>query len=168
MKQTVPPNFNSVADARVKQAFVGPPETTEWIQPGTKLYKWTKSIFSSTGISPWWLFLEPRVLASGKRCPGLRERQQYANRLGLSDRNYHQVRAGVTKQWNPMTRPIAIMVMNGAWGYIGKAAGQLEDNTIPGVFLIAGEYQVWIPGLKTADICQISVVPYMLPTQNPK
>jgi hypothetical protein len=163
MAQTGPPNFDSVADAAVKRAFLGRPETTEWIQSGTKLYKWTKSIASSKGITPWWLFLEPRVLANGRRCPGLRERQEYARRLGVSDRNYHRVRAGVTKQWNPMTRPIAIMLTSGMWGYVGKAAGQLEDGAFPGVFLIAGEYQAWIPGLKAADICQISVVPYIIP-----
>ena len=97
------------------------------------------------------------------RFDGLKERQTYAKRLSASDRDYHRVRAGVTRQWNPMTHPIGIMLQSAAWGYIGKAAGQLEDESVPNVFLIAGDYQLWIPGLKASDISQISVLPYLAP-----
>lgn len=162
MSSDRPPDFNVIADDEAKSAFFRPgPECIQLLPAGTKLYKWSKTIVGRTGITPWWFFLEPRILPNGVRCDGLREKQEYANRLSMNDRDYHRVRAAVTMQWNPMTHPIAVQLNNSAWGYIGKAAGQLEDNTISDVFLIGGDYQVWIPGLKAADLTQISVLPYL-------
>ena len=157
-----PLDFNQIADAQVKRAFLGKgPECVVTLTPGTKLYKWSKSLLGKNGISPWWLLLESRILPNSKRFDGLKERQEYARRLSVADRDYHRVRAGVTRQWNPMTRPIAIQLNNAAWAYVGKAAGQLEDDDIPDVYLIAGDYQLWIPGLKAVDVKQISIVPYL-------
>lgn len=162
MNPSQPPDFNAIANDEVKNAFVGhAPACVEWLEPGTRLYKWTKSITGRNGISPWWFFLEARTLPDGTPCGGLRERQEFARRLNVHDRDYHRVRAGVTSQWNPMTRPVAIRLNNGAWGYIGKAAGQLQDETVSNVVLIAGDCQVWIPGLKAADVTQISILPYL-------
>lgn len=159
-----PPNFDAVADAGTKRAFVhGRPEAVEWLTPGTKLFKWTKSVTTARGVSPWWQFLESRRLVTGSVCSGLREMQTYARRLQAQDRDFARTRFAVTHQWNPMTRPIAIELAIGTWGYIGKCAGQLRDSAEPDVYFIGGEYQVWIPGLRMADIRQISVVPYMLP-----
>lgn len=156
------PDFSQIADIQVKRAFLGRgPEVVELLSSGTKLYKWTKSMMGRNGISPWWLFLESRTLPNGVRCDGLKERQEYAKRLSVNDRDYHRVRAGVTKQWNPMTTPVAIRLNNPAWAYIGKAAGQLEDDSVPNVLFIAGDYQLWIPGLKAVDVSQISILPYL-------
>ena len=157
-----PPEFNQIADAQVKRAFLGKgPDCVILLPPGTKLYKWSKSMLGRNGISPWWLLLESRMLPNGKRFDGLKERQEYAKRLSVSDKDFHRVRAGVTRQWNPMTRPIAIQLDNPAWAYVGKAAGQLEDNDMADVYFIAGDYQLWIPGLKAVDVRQISIVPYL-------
>ena len=158
MNPSRPPDFNQIADSEVKRAFLGRgPECVLLLPPGTDLYKWSRSITGKSGISPWWLFLESRMLPNGARSDGLRERQEYAERLAVNDRDYHRVRAGVTKQWNPMTNPVAIRLNHQAWGYVGKAAGQLQDDSIPDVYWIAGDYQVWIPGLKAADVSQITI-----------
>ena len=62
-----------------------------------------------------------------------------------------------------MTNPVAIELVTGAWGYIGKAAGQLKSKADPKVFFIGGEYQTWIPGLLANDIRRISLLPYLKP-----
>jgi hypothetical protein len=159
-----PPDFASIADANTKGAFLrGHPEVVEWLGPGTKLFKWTQSITTPKGITAWWQFLESRRLATGATAPGIRELQEYASRLGVHDRDYARARAAVTQQWNKMTNAVAIDLANGAWGYIGKASGQLEDNRVSNVFLIGGEYQVWVPGLVANDVRRISLLPYLRP-----
>ncbi|HUA58364.1 MAG TPA: hypothetical protein VML19_06395 [Verrucomicrobiae bacterium] len=161
---STPPPFASIADADTKRAFLnGYPEVTEWLGPGTKLFKWTQSITTRRGISPWWQFLIARTLPNGAVCSGIREMQQYAANLGAHDRDYARVRAAVTEQWNKMTNAVAIELVNGAWGYIGKAAGQLRNSDDPKVFFIGGEYQVWVPGLIANDIRRISLLPYLQP-----
>ena len=62
-----------------------------------------------------------------------------------------------------MTNAVAIELVTGAWGYIGKASGQLKNEQVPNVYLIGGEYQVWVPGLVANDIRQISLWPYLKP-----
>jgi hypothetical protein len=62
-----------------------------------------------------------------------------------------------------MTNATAISLLRGAWGYIGRASGQLRDETDPQVYFIGGAYQVWIPGLLARDIVQISILPYLMP-----
>jgi hypothetical protein len=56
-----------------------------------------------------------------------------------------------------MTTAVAIELVGGAWGYIGKASGQPQDHNVSGVFLIGGEYQVWVPGLAESGIRRISL-----------
>jgi hypothetical protein len=164
MSPAQPPAFNTIADDDVRRAFLqGRPEVVAWLEPGTKLFKWTQSITTRNGVSPWWQFLESRRLASGATVPGIRELQGYAARLGVHDRDYARVRAAVTKQWNRMTNAVAIQLVKGAWGYIGKASGQLQDERVLGVYLIGGEYQVWIPGLIANDTRQIALLPYLRP-----
>jgi hypothetical protein len=159
-----PPEFASIADGSTRAAFLrGHPETVEWLPPGTKLFKWTKSITTKQGISPWWQFLESRWLATGAHCPGIQEFQEYAARLKVGDRDYARARVAVTKQFNKMTNAVAIRLVKGAWAYIGKAAGQLKDKDHPGVYLIGGEYQVWVPGLMANDITRTSILPYLKP-----
>lgn len=151
-----PPDFTSIADPNTKNAFLfGRPEVVAWLGPGTKLFKWTQSITTPRGISPWWQFLESRRLANGQTVSGLSQLQEYAARLGVHDRDYARARAAVTQQWNKMTTAVAIELVSGAWGYIGKASGQLQDQNVPGVFLIGGEYQVWVPGLTESDIRRV-------------
>jgi len=164
MPPTRPPDFAAIANSETQSAFVGGhPETVEWLDPGTKLFKWTQSIATPRGISPWWQFLESRRLSHSAICPGVRELQEYAARLGVHDRDYARTRAAVTEQWNRMTNAVAVELITGAWGYIGKAAGQLKNNTIGNVFLIGGEYQVWVPNLTANDIRRISLLPYLKP-----
>ncbi len=164
MNPSRPPEFTRIADPSTQRAFVnGQPEVVEWLNPGTKLFKWTQSITTPRGVSPWWQFLLSRKLATGHECSGIRELQEYAARLGVHDRDYDRVRAAVTEQWNKMTNAVAIELVKGSWGYIGKAAGQLKDKTMPGVYFIGGEYQVWIPGLVANDIRQISLLPFLKP-----
>jgi hypothetical protein len=162
------PDFDDIADEDAKAAFVGgSPECVEWLAEGTRLYKWSKSVVGRRGVSPWWFFVEPRILPNGIHFDGLRDRQTYARRLDVHDGVFHRARAAVTKQWNPMTRPIAIKLNYGAWGYIGKCAGQLVDNEDKGlanVLFIGGDYQIWIPNLKASDITQISVLPFLTPS----
>jgi hypothetical protein len=159
-----PPDFLDIADSATKRAFLGGhPEVVAWLESGTKLFKWTAAISTPKGISPWWQFLLSLRLANGAVCPGISERQEYAGRLGAHDRDYARTRAAVTRQWNPMTNAVAIELSNGAWGYIGKASGQLRDLNDPQVFLIGGEYQVWIPGLHANDVRRISLLPYLRP-----
>jgi hypothetical protein len=159
-----PPDFATIADADTKAAFLHErPEEVAWLDAGTRLFKWTQSITNPKGVSPWWQFLESRRLANGHIVPGLRELQEYAGRLGVHDRDYARVRAAVTKQWNKMTTAVAIQLETGAWGYIGKASGQLQDKRVPGVYLIGGEYQVWVPWLTAKSIRRISLLPYLKP-----
>jgi hypothetical protein len=162
MNPSKPPDFASVADANTVRAFLhGRPEIVEWLGPGTKLFKWTQSITTSRGVSPWWQFLQSRTLSNGATCPGIQEFQEYAERLGVHDRDYARVRAAVTEEWNSMTNPVAIELVSGAWGYIGKAAGQLKTMADPKVFFIGGDYQAWVPGLTATDIRRISLLPYL-------
>jgi hypothetical protein len=58
-----------------------------------------------------------------------------------------------------MERLVAIELILGAWGYIGKSSGQLEDKTVANVYLIGGEYQVWIPGLTRDGVREMHLVP---------
>lgn len=164
MAPSPPPDFSKIADDNAKRAFLhGHPEVVEWLGAGTKLFKWTQSVTTPKGVSPWWQFLESRRLANGATAPGVRELQEYAGRLGVHDRDYARVRAAVTEQWNKMTNAVAIELATGAWGYIGKASGQLKDERVSNVFLIGGEYQVWVPGLIATDIRRISILPYLKP-----
>ena len=164
MESPKPPEFAKIADAAVKRAFFGGrPEVVQWLTPGSKLFKWTKSIMTSRGVSPWWQFLEGRRLSTGANVPGIRELQTYATRLGVHDRDYNRTRLAVTEQWNKMTNAVAIELLRGAWGYVGKASGQRKDETDAGVYFIGGEYQVWIPGLVANDIKAVSILPYLTP-----
>lgn len=159
-----PPDFASIADAAAQNAFLGHrPEIVQWLTPGTKLFKWTKSVSTPRGISPWWQFLESRRLATGANVPGVRELQTYAGRLGVHDRDYTRSRLAVTEQWNKMTNAVAIELICGKWGYVGKASGQRKNQDDPDVFFIGGEYQVWVPSLVAGDIKHISILPYLTP-----
>ena len=164
MPPAPPRDFATIAGANTKGAFLGGrPEVVVWLGPGTKLFKRTQSITTPRGVSPWWQFLESRRLVNGATVPGIRELQEYAARLGVHDRDYARVRAAVTAQWNKMTNAVAIELVTGAWGYTGKASGQLRDNLMPGVYFIGGEYQAWVPGLAANDIRRISLLPYLRP-----
>ena len=167
MSPPTPPDFSRLADHDTKRAFVGDrPECVEWLAATTKLFKWTKSITNKKGISPWWQFLIARRLPTGAMCPGIQELQTYAGRLGIHDREYARTRAAVTLQWNKMTNAVAIELTQGAWGFVGKAAGQLRDEEEPGIYLIGGEYQVWVPGLTSNDFRKISLLPYLKPNSS--
>lgn len=164
MEQQRPPDFANIADVLVRNAFLrGRPDVVQWLSPATKLFKWTQNLSTPRGISPWWQFLESRNLSNGTVVSGIRELQLYAMRLGAQDRDFNRTRLAVTEQWNKMTEPVAIELLRGAWGYIGKASGQRKNELDPQVYFIGGEYQVWVPGLVGADIRRISTLPYLIP-----
>ena len=95
--------------------------------------------------------------------PCVRKLQTYASRLGVHDRDYNRTRLAVTVQWNKMTQAVAIELLRGTWGYVGKASGQRKNANDAGAFFIGGEYQVWIPGLVANDMKRISIMPHLSP-----
>ncbi len=159
-----PPAFSSIASSDDQAAFIhGHPEVVRWLPPATKLFKWTQAISNGKGISPWWQFLQVQQLTNGVCIPGIQELQTRAARLGGDDREFARSLSAVTDEWNAMTNAVAITLLNGAWGYIGKAAGQRKNEACPDVFYIGGNYQVWIPGLRANDIAQIALRGYLKP-----
>jgi len=154
-----PPPFVNIADDTVKSAFVGGrPEVVRWLTPGTRLFKWTQSVTTQgNGVTPWWQFVDPQVLSTGSRIPGIGELQTRAARLNVSDRDFARVRMAVQKEWNAMTNLAAYALTRGAWGYIGKASGQRISAAETRVYFIGGEYQVWIPGLDAAAVIPVTV-----------
>jgi hypothetical protein len=164
MKPLKPPAFVEIADDDAQSAFIsGYPEVVRWLHPGTKLFKWTKSIATSRGVSPWWQFVEPLRLGTGAAIPGIQELQTRAARLGVPDRDFARTRVAVTEEWNKMTNIVGISLTEGAWGYIGKASGQRKNQDNSHVYLIGGEYQVWIPGLTMRDVAPIRLAPWLKP-----
>jgi hypothetical protein len=164
MNPLQPPSFLDIADESTRGAFIrGYPEVVHWLPPGTKLFKWTKSVATSRGISPWWQFIEPVRLATGSTVPGIQDLQTRAARLGVSDRDFARTLVAVTEEWNKMTNVVGITLLRGAWGYIGKASGQRKNQDSPDVYFIGGEYQVWIPGLIAQDIARMRLLPYLKP-----
>jgi hypothetical protein len=121
-----PPNFDIVANAETKGAFLhGRAEVAEYLTPGTKLFKWTQSITTGNGVSPWWQFLISRKLRTGSNVPGIRELQEYASRLGTHDRDYARDRVAVTEQFNKMTQCVAIELVIGT----GVTSERLLDSS---------------------------------------
>ncbi len=149
--------FETAADATVKRAFIGgKPEAKVRIESGTKLYKWTShGLLTAKGISPWWSFVESRALPCGNRTAGFRAMEERAKRLGQPPRDFARVRFAVTRQWNEMSRLLLIHLTADVYGFVGKTFGQLEDQNVDNVFLIGGDYQLWIPGLTTAHVHEI-------------
>lgn len=155
-----PPDFNLIADAETKRAFMGGrPEAVVWLDPGTKLFKWTQALPMARGrISPWWQFLEKRALPNGVVVPGLKEMRAYAQNTASHPRDFNRVRLAVTEQWNQMTHLASIQLLVGVWGYVGKAFGQRKDLNDPQVIFIGGGYQVWIPNLQAEQARQITLI----------
>ena len=126
-----PPDFVTIADNDARNAFLtGRPEVVQWLEHGTKLFKWTKSITNARGISPWWQFLEARRLATGANVPGVRELQTYASRLGVHDRDYNRTRLAVTEQWNKMTQAVAIELLRGLGDMSAKPQASAKTLTM--------------------------------------
>jgi hypothetical protein len=54
MDPSRPRAFHEIAGPDVTGAFIsGYPEVVRWIAPGTKLFKWTTSVTTPAGVSPW-------------------------------------------------------------------------------------------------------------------
>jgi len=96
-------------------------------------------------------------LSTGATVPGIQELRTRAARLGGRDRDFARARLAVSEEWNRMTDLIGVSLTNGAWGYIGKAAGQRKNLDDSKVLLIGGEYQAWIPGLTAKDVIRITL-----------
>lgn len=159
-----PQAFHEIAGPDVAGAFItGYPEVVRWLEPGTKLFKWTSSVTTPKGASPWWQLVEPVRLATGSNVPGIRELRVFSSRLNSSPRDFSRARLAVTEEWNSMLNLVGVSLVRGAWGYIGKAAGQPKNRGNRDIWLIGGEYQVWIPGLRVADISRINLAPYLQP-----
>ena len=112
---------------------------------------------------PWWTLVNPLTLADGTVIPGLQNLHEWGARLGVHERDYARVRSAVTKQWNNMRRPLFLELIQSLCAWIGKASGQLEDENEPNVFLIGGNYQVWLPNLTMRYVKQVSALPYLQP-----
>jgi hypothetical protein len=155
-------DFNSIASPDVRKAFRGPPESKELLKQNAKLYKWTQyPLVGPKGVTEWWTLVDPLVLRTGTRVPGLQEIHERSARLGVHDRELARARSAVTKQWNDLRQPLFIELTQPAWAWIGKASGQLKDQNLPNVFLIGGNYQVWLPGLTMQHVRQISALAYL-------
>ncbi|HEY4360985.1 MAG TPA: hypothetical protein VGN17_08450 [Bryobacteraceae bacterium] len=148
--------FDSIADVRVRRAFIGGrPEVKVRLDTGTKLYKWT-SHGLVVPVTPWWSFVDSQILSNGSRVAGFREVEERAKRLGRAPRDFARVRSAVTKQWNGMNRLVWIQLRTPAYGFAGKALGQKEDETVENVYLIGGEYQLWIPNLTLQHVHKVA------------
>jgi hypothetical protein len=158
-------SFSSIASPEVRHAFFGRvPEAKELLLNHSKLYKWTQyPLVGPKGITAWWSLVDSITLNTGTVVPGLRKVQEWAANLGIHEREYARVRSAVTKQWNTLRKPLFIELIEPVWGWIGKTRGQLEDKDEPKVFLIGGNYQVWLPGLTVNHVKQISALPYLQP-----
>jgi hypothetical protein len=161
MSSDRPPDFFSIADASTRGAFLkGYPDVIQLLEAGTRLYKWSDRISSPRGISPWWSFVDARILPTRQRCPSVHELRMYASRLGVEERDYFRTRFAVDEGWeNEMRHAFTIELARSAWGYIGQASGQTKnhkDEAMKNVYFIGGEFQVWVPGLTQADIRKIS------------
>jgi hypothetical protein len=143
-----------------RAAFVGP--TQKMLVPaGTHLYKWTDGpLVGPKGISRWWLFYERTRLPNGIHADGFADFQEYARRLGKSDRDYARVRAAVSGEFkNRMTHVLNIVTRVPAWGFVGTVSGQPEFakqlTALQHVYFIGGAPQLCLPNLKPSDIREL-------------
>jgi hypothetical protein len=83
-------------DSAVKRAFLRTPERV-LLSSGTGLYKWTdRPLVNANRISPWWSFLESRLLPSGTMAEGFRVSEERAARLKRPHREFTRARAAIS------------------------------------------------------------------------
>jgi hypothetical protein len=114
-------NFDTAADADVKRAFLGVPQKLA-LHAGTKLYKWTSSpLLGPHGITPWWLFVERRVLPDGTIADGFRKSEEYARRLDSSHREHVRIRVSVSEKFNnSMNDLLLVQLAAPVWAFAGR------------------------------------------------
>jgi hypothetical protein len=148
----------SSATMDVVSAFIGTPEKV-LLRRATKLYKWTDyDLFGSRGITPWWSYVEQTSLSNGFVAEGFRTSETMARRLGVTHRQYQQVRSAVSEKFNNNLQNLLLIELLGdVWGFAGRTRGQPEfkDPKLANVFLIGGKGQLWIPNLTASQIRQI-------------
>ena len=150
-----------------RDAFIGPVEKI-WIDPETKLYKFTDHPLESDAgyITPWWSFVTSRTLPSGRQMQGFRQAETAANRLGVSHREYQKYRSAVSEAYkNNLSKVLLVFLTEGVWAFAGITAGQQEfdmndeerkkDPSLGKVYLIGGRGQVYIPNLKRGHLQEI-------------
>lgn len=158
--------FATIASNDVKAAFKnGAPVYKELLRAGAKLYKWTQyQLVGPKGITPWWSLLNDTTLQNGVTVPGFDTVQKRIGGGFQNARDYARARNAVTLQWNQLTKPLVVELTQDVYAFIGITAHQRRDKDDPQVFLIGGDYQVWLPGLTIHHVRQISALPYMRPT----
>lgn len=158
-------SFATFAPNDVKTAFkTGSPVTKERLRAGTKLYKWTQySLVGPRGITPWWCLMDDTTLQNGAQVPGFATVQRRAGGGLQNGRDYARARNAVTLQWNQLTKPLVIELLQDVYAFVGITAHQRRDQNDPQVFLIGGDYQIWLPGLTIHHVRQVSALPYLKP-----
>ena len=157
--------FDSIASAEVKAAFkTGSPVFKELLRAGTKLFKWTQyPLVGPRGITPWWSLLNDTTLRNGVTVPGFATLQKRMGGGFDKARDYARARNAVTMQWNHLSKPLVIELLQDVFAFIGITAHQRRDQNDPKIFFIGGDYQVWLPGLTIHYVRQVSALPYIRP-----
>ncbi|HEY6337179.1 MAG TPA: hypothetical protein VIW68_01675 [Candidatus Sulfotelmatobacter sp.] len=157
-------DFTTIATVEVRRAFLSAPESKELLKAHTRLYKWTQHpLVGEYGITPWWSVVDALKLKTGTTVPSLQTLHEWCSRLGVDEREYARVRSAVTEQWNTMSKPLFIELTQPVWAWIGKVSGQKKNTADPQVFLIGGNYQLWLPNLTIQHVKQIAALPYLQP-----
>jgi hypothetical protein len=145
------------ADHEVRRAFLRQPEKV-LLTPPARLYRWTnRPLVGPQGISPWWSFVESRMLPSGAVVEGFRISEDRARRLGRTHREFARSRAAISDDFrNTMTELLLVQLTTDVWGFAGQASGQpefaRERTDLQNVFLIGGAQQLWIPNLTALNV----------------
>jgi len=151
------------ADHEVRRAFLRQPEKM-LIAPPARLYRWTnRPLVGPKGISPWWSFVESRMLPSGAVVDGFRISEERARRLGRTHREFARSRAAISDEFrNTMAELLLVQLTTEVWGFAGQASGQpefaRERTDRQNVFLIGGAHQLWIPNLTPIHIKVVPVL----------
>ena len=165
-------DFVSIATSDDRKAFLNKqPESKELLKAGTKLYKWTQySLVGPRGITPWWSVVDSLTLKTGSTLPSLQKVHEWDSNLAVHEREYARARSAVTIDWNSMSKPLFIELIQPVWAWIGKASGQkmyeddpkkVNETKENNVFFIGGNWQVWLPNLTIQHVRQIAASPYL-------
>lgn len=158
-------DFASISTLDDRRAFLaGRPESKELLNTETKLYKWTQHpLIGRRGITPWWSLVDSLKLKTGTTVPSLEKIHEWCSNIGVHEREYARALSAVTEQWNTMSKPLFIELIQPVWAWIGKVSGQKKDQNDAKIFFIGGNYQVWLPNLTAQHLKQIAALPYLQP-----
>jgi hypothetical protein len=160
------------------------------VPPLTKLYKWTNSSVGLTGnVTPWWSFVEPFRLPSGRTFEGLKtvieraarvheQRQQARRQPGIaaaedaartlrlagnrlnSLQEYARAISALSDRFsNYMDKFLVVQLTDPVWGFAGRTSAQPEFKDVDNVFLIGGADQLYLPNLTGPCVREIVLQP---------